>query len=248
MKRVLMTMGKAAAIAAVVGMVFAGSALAQIHNGQEGAMVALHAQPHNTKGIQCTGISPTLPCDQFVDTWPLHSGADVYMMIAEADSALGISGVSLGVLYSAYDTDIDNQGCDVYGYTFCSDLQYTNSPSGGAVDEFPYSGGGNRLIWVRTTNCQRNVVAPYGVQAVACVFYVYAWSPDNFIVDMNRNLQTGPEFQMVDCPGPALSDVPWPEHAGVLAFGGTGAEYNPCTDIPTPTENTTWGKLKNQYN
>jgi hypothetical protein len=248
MKRVLMTMGKAAAITAVVGMVFAGSALAQIHHGQEGSMVALHAQAHNTKGIQCGGINLDMPCDQFVNTWPLGSGADVYMMIAEADSALGVSGVSLGVLYSDYDTITDGIGVDVFGYTFCSDLQYTNSPSGTAVDEFPYSGGGNRLIWVRTTNCQRHVVPPYQVQAVACVFYCYAYSPDNFIVDMNRNLQTPDEFQIVDCPGPALSDMPWPSHAGVLAFGGTGAEYNPCTDIPTPTENTTWGKLKNQYN
>jgi hypothetical protein len=248
MKRVLMTTGMAAAILAAMCFVFAGSAIAQLNNGQEQSVVAAHAQPHNTKGITCNGWDPNMPCDQFTTAWPVGSGADVYFIIANADSALGVSGVSLGVDYG--DTPgatQDGVGCDVFGYTFCADLQYTNGIDPNDVNtEFPAAGGGNRLIWVRTTNCQRHVVPPYQVEAVACVFYVYAYSPDQFIVDMNRNLYTGAEFQMVDCPGPALSDMAWPSHAGYVDFG-SGAGYNPCSII-TPVENTTWGKLKSQYN
>lgn len=243
MKRMLMTMGKAATLAAIVGMVSAGSALAVNNNGQQQSVVALHAVHHSKANFGCGELDQNVPCGDFVKTWPTFSGADVFMVVAEADSALGISGVSLGILYDA----ATQSGVDVFNYVYCADLQYTNSPDGNVLHEFPYSGGGNRLIWVRTTNCQRHVVAPYGVQALAAAFYLYAYSPDQFVVDMNRNLQTPDEFQVVDCPGPALSDMDWPSHAGVLDFGGS-AGYNPCTDIVVPTENTTWGKLKSQYN
>jgi len=247
MKRVLMTMGMAVAILAVASFAFTVPTFAQLNNGQQQSYVAAHAQAHNTKGLQCGGWNPDMPCDQFTKTWPVGSGADVYFIIANADSALGISGVSLGVDYgNTPGVQQDGQGCDVFGYTACSDLEYTNGIDMNDVStEFPSAGGGNRLIWVRTTNCQRHVVNPWHVEAVACAFYVYAYGPDQFIVDMNRNLQTGPEFEMVDCPGPALSDMPWPSHAGVVGFGTDG--YNPCTDI-VPTQNTTWGKLKKQYN
>jgi len=247
MKRVLMTMGMAVAILAVASFAFTVPTFAQLNNGQQQSYVAAHAQAHNTKGIKCSNWNPDMPCDQFTKTWPVGSGCDLYFIIANADSALGISGVSLGVDYgNTPGVQADGEGCDVFGYVPCSDLEYTNGiDMNDTSTEFPSAGGGNRLIWVRTTNCQRHVVGPWHVEAVACAFYVYAYGPDQFIVDMNRNLQTGPEFEMVDCPGPALSDMPWPSHAGVVGFGTDG--YNPCTDI-VPTQNTTWGKLKKQYN
>jgi hypothetical protein len=241
------TLGRIALIPAVLSLTVAGSAFAQLNNGQEQSVVAAHAQGHNTKGINCGDWDPNMPCDRFTVDWPVGVGADVYFIIANADSALGVSGVSLGVDYgNTPGVQQDGQGCDVFGYTFCADLQYTNGiDPNDTSTEFPAAGGGNRLIWVRTTNCQRHVVPPFEVEAVACVFYVYAYGPDQFLVDMNRNLYTGPEFQIVDCPGPALSDMAWPSHAGVVEFG-SGAGYNPCFPI-IATQNTTWGKLKTQY-
>ncbi len=213
---------------------------------QSGAVVALHVQAHDTKGLNCTDLDPNLPCDRFIHTWPTGSGADVFMVICMGDPVVGVSGVSLGVQYANTATLADGVGCDVFSYTACSDLEYPNSPDGNVAHEFPYSGGGNRLIWVRTSNCQRHEVDSWGVQAVVCAFYVYAYGPDQFQVDMNRNLETGPEFQIVDCPGPYLSDIPWPEHAGVVGFGQDRSGYSPCTAM-VPTVRTTWGKLKNQY-
>jgi len=211
---------------------------------QQAAVVALHAQAHASKTLDCGGLDPSLPCGRFTTTWPVDSAADVYMVVALADPVYGVSGVSLGIRYATEGTLADGAGCDVLGYTACSDLEYTNSPDGNPAHEFPYSGGGNRFIWVRTDNCRRTEVPPYGVQAVACVFYVYAYGPDLFSVDMNRNLATGAEFQVVDCPGPSISDLEWPSHAGVIGFGQEG--YNPCV-ASLPVVNTTWGRLKNQY-
>jgi hypothetical protein len=214
---------------------------------QSQSMVAVHAQSHDAKGVSCGGLDPDLPCGRFTTNWPVRSSADVYMVVALADPIYGVSGVSLGVTYgSTPGVKVDHQGCDVFGYVSCADLEYTNGiDPDDTSTEFPASGGGNRLIWVRTNNCQMHVVPPYGVQVVACAFYVYAYGPDRFSVDMNRNLVNGPEFQIVDCPGPALSDMPFPEHAGYVGFGDDPG-YNPCP-VAVPTVRTTWGKLKTQY-
>jgi hypothetical protein len=213
---------------------------------QSRAVVALHVQAHDTKAFGCGSMSQDLPCDRFVREWPVGSPADVFMVVCMADPVFGVSGVSLGVQYANTATLADGVGVDVLGYTSCADLEYANSPDGSADHEFPYSGGGNRLIWDRTTNCPRQTVKPWGVQVVACAFYVYAYGPDQFQVDMNRNLATGPEFQIVDCPGPYLSDMQWPEHAGSVGFGQSRSGYSPCTAM-VPTVHTTWGRLKNQY-
>jgi hypothetical protein len=233
-------------------MLGSAQVLAQLNNGQENSVVTMHVQAHNTKGINCNDSpeAKNIGCQDYVDEWDVGVGADVFMIIAEADSLKGISGVSLGVTYG--DTpgvQTDGVGVDVFGYTFCSDLEYTNGINS-IVDpstEFPSASGGNRLIWVRTTNCQRHVIPPHKVHATACVFYVYAYSPDVMAVDMNRNLETPDEFQIVDCPGPALSDLSYPDAAGKVAFGIPGGGRNPCTDPSVAAKNTTWGKLKNQY-
>jgi hypothetical protein len=213
---------------------------------QSQAVVAVHVQAHDSKAFNCASMDAGLSCDRFVREWPVGSPADVFMVICMADPVFGVSGVSLGVRYAESGTLADGMGCDVHGYVSCADLEYPNSPDGSVAHEFPYSGGGNRLIWDRTTNCQRQTVEPWGVQVVACAFYVYAYGPDLFQVDMNRNLETGPEFQIVDCPGPFLSDMPWPEHAGSVGFGQSRSGYSPCTAM-VPTVHTTWGRLKNQY-
>jgi len=232
----------------VPAVLLAGPAFAQYANGQEQAVVAVHAQAHDAKGLGCDVLNPDLPCGEFVTTWPVGEAADVFFVVARADSALGISGASLGVDYgNTPGARADGVGCDVLGYVSCADLEYTVG-----IDlydlstEFPAAGGGARLIWIRQTNCQRHVVGTWGVQVPLCAFYVYAYSLDRFEVGMNIYLQTGPELQVVDC-SVALSDLPFPSHAGYVDFGfGTG--YNPCLALgPVPTERTSWGRLKSQY-
>jgi len=232
-----------------IGTAAAGTAAA-VDNGQSRAVVVLHAQAHNTKAPGgnplCSDLDPSLPCSEYTTTWPVGVPADVYLVVARGDSALGISGVNLGIYYRDEGAQADGVGCDVFGYTLCADLEYTNGLDlNDPETEFPASGGGARIIWRRNTNCQRNVVTPDGVQAVACAFYVYAYSPDAFVVDMDRNCFTCPEFQVIDCVGPNLSDMPFPAHAGEVGFGTSG--YNPCTAPGVPAIRASWGELKTQY-
>jgi len=251
MKLLLKQAGIVTVLAALFLVLVSGGAFAQLHNGQENAVILLHAQTHNTKGLNCA-TSPEvagLGCETYTKEWPVGTGADVFMIIAKADSALGISGVSCGINYGfTPGVQADGEGVDVFGYLSCSDLEYTNGIDMNDVStEWPSARGGNRLIWVRTTNCQRHVIPPNGVHVTCCIFYCYAYSPDVMIVDMNRNLQTGPEIEMVDCPGPALSDIDWPYAAGKLSFGVPDGGYNPCSDPIVATQRSTWGRLKNQY-
>jgi hypothetical protein len=206
--------------------------------GQSQSVVTLHAQAHVAKGDICGHLSPTLSCNEFVHTWPVGQGADVYLVVAWARADLGISGLSCGIGYDP----VPGQGCDVLGYSSCADLEYTNAGSNG---EWPASHGGNRLIWLRDTNCQRTERPACAVHAVAAGFYVYAYGPDKFAVIQNENLATGPEFAVTDCDGPVNSNMEFPSHAGRIGFGMAG--YNPCTALDVPTVRTTWGRLKNQY-
>ncbi len=217
---------------------FTATSLHGLPGGQSQSVVTLHVQTHVAKQIICDGLSSTLSCNEFVQTWPVHKGADVYLVVAWARADLGISGVSCGIRYDP----APGAGCDVLGYSSCADLEYTNA---GANGEWPASGGGNRLIWLRTTNCQRTERPACAVHAVAAGFYVYAYGPDQFAVIQNENLETGPEFQVVDCDGPVSSSMEFPTHAGKVGFGMAG--YNPCTALDVPTVHTTWGRLKNQY-
>jgi hypothetical protein len=235
------------AIVAFLGLSVAGPAFAQLDNGQEQAVVALHAQAHNAKGFPCNESNENLPCGRFTTAWPLREGADVLLVVARADSALGISGLLFRVDYgNTLGVQADGQGCDVFGYLSCSELEFLNvadprDPS----TWFPAAGAGNYLTWYPAANCQRHVVEPWGVQVLACTFYVYAYSPDRFSVNMSRWDPFG--FGVRDCAGPAWSDLDLPSHAGYVDFGG-GAGYNPCLEFgPVPVESTTWGKLKSQY-
>jgi hypothetical protein len=174
-------------------------------------------------------------------TWPIESGADVYLVVARAYPGPGIAGVSCGISYNA----TSGAGVDVLGWTLCADLEFTNS---GLNGEWPASGGGNRITWVSTTNCQRTVIDPDGVHAIAGVFYVYAYSEDYFSLDLNQNLQF-PEFAVADCSAQvtylSVSEPQPYGHAGCVGFGTLG--WTPCYGGFIPTESMTWGKLKTKY-
>jgi hypothetical protein len=206
---------------AFLGLLLHGPAAAQ-YGAQSGSVIALHAQAHNVKGVACGDLDPNLACSGFTSTWPVGTGADVYLVVARARADLGISAVSLGIAYDA----AAGSGVDVFGTTACGDLEY---PNDGPNGPWPASHGGNRILWVRTTNCQQSVRGADGVHAVAYGFYVYAYSPDTFSIIENENLMFGPELLVSDCPGPANSSLPYPSHAGRIGFGDSG--YNPCAEL-----------------
>ena len=230
MKRVLTI----AVLTAAVCVAFAGVTFAA--GTQDGSVVALHAKAHALKNYCLAPNAPLIACSQFTKTWPVGSSSDVYLIVAKAQQAPGVAGVSCGIMYNP----AIGGGVDVYQTYLCADLEFTNA---GAYGEWPRAGGGNRITWVSTTNCQRTLYGTEGVQAVAEAFYVYAYSPDMFSVTPNNNLVSGPELAVADCAA-STTYLPLTGFGGAIGFGQPG--YNPCTDM-VPVEPATWGKIKSQF-
>ncbi len=243
MKRVLTIAALTAAVSLLmVGSTFAGT--------QPECAFALHAKAHTTEATTiCTTWSPNaarIACSYYNTHWPVGVNADVYLVLAMALEAPGIAGMSCGIQYD----NATGSGVDVFGWTLCADLEFTNGAATCPPDlppcEWPISGGGNRICWVMTTNCQRTVIRPDGVHAVAGAFYLYAYGPDVFAITPNLNLPI-PELGVADCKASTTlydlrSNQSW--LMGRVGFG-TDPGYNPCWVIPV--QKTTWGKVKTQY-
>lgn len=248
MKRVLMIAALTAAVSIMmVGSTFAGT--------QPDCVFAVHAKAHTTKGTTvCTTWKPAVACSNYNTNWPLGVNADVYLVVAKGLVTPGIAGMSCGI---QYDNALGS-GIDVFGWTLCADLEFTNGAATCPPDlppcEWPIAGGGNRITWVMTTNCQRTVYAPDGVHAVAGSFYLYAYSPDVFQITPNLNLQI-PELAVADCAASTtlfdLTTNDAMKRAGSVGFGPVEgyAGCNPCIDncAPVPVKPTTWGRVKTQY-
>ena len=151
---------KACDLAVTIMFLYAGGTFA---GTQDQATVVFHAQAFATKAIVvCSNGTPNaqgLACPDFNAQWPTQAGADVYLVVASAAFDPGIAGLSCGI---EFDSTVG-----MFGWSLCADLDF---PNGG----WPASGGGNRITWVASTNCQRYTpepFVPYTVQAVAGAFY-----------------------------------------------------------------------------
>jgi hypothetical protein len=225
----------------------ASYAAAAVGGTQPEAVFALHAVAHSyppPQGTPCGVGKPTIPCQNYRTIWPLMSSADVYLVVARGQPGPGIAGISCGI---QYDPRPQN-GVDMFGWTLCADMEFTNAGPNGV---WPASGGGNRITWSMEDNCQRTVINPDGVHAIAGAFYVYAYSEDYFSVTPNMNLVI-PEFAVADCSAQA-SYFSLNADMGTVGFGSiTDGSFagglNPCVGWFTiPTKSTTWGQLKTKY-
>jgi len=213
----------------VAGVAFAGT--------QDGAVVALHDQSHGKAVNVCSdGSIPADPTSNGIDCFsystdnaPTGINRDVYLVVALADPAFGIAGLSCGISYNPAAV----AGVDVFAWILCSDLEFPNAGPNGS---WPASGGGNRITWAAGPNCQNADLNGEGVHAVAGAFYIYAYSDDQMCVTGNLNLVV-PEFKVADCNA-SESDVLF--GGGCVGYGQAG--YNPCDD--TPVERTSWGAIK----
>ena len=207
-------------------------------------MVVLHAKSHRPPSPEtpCDVGKPAVPCREYQVTWPIESSADVYLVVARAYPGPGIAGVSCGISYNA----TVGVGVDVLDWTLCADLDFR---SAGDHGEWPASGGGDRITWVSTTNCQRTVIDPDGVHAIAGAFYVSAYSSDALQVTYNNNILSGPEYAVADCAANVTYlQYDWEfDPPGSIGFGESG-NWSPCKYKTTiPVDRTTWGQLKTKY-
>jgi hypothetical protein len=240
MKRALITLGAVACVLALSAPAWAGP--------NSNAVVSLHAKTHTTKATTyCTTQSPltnAIPCSNFNMQWDLADPKiDIYLVIAGGAAVQGIAGVSCGIEYNPSS----GQGLDMFAWTLCADLEFTNvGPNG----EWPESGGGNRITWA--DNCQTTVLGSDGAHAVAGCFYVYAYGPDTFKVTANKNLESGPELAVASCAA-ETDQLPFGRGAFVtVSAGGTQQGCNPCTEADrdcegVPVQPSTWGDIKSKF-
>ncbi len=211
-------------------------------------VIALHAKVAAAK-TTCTTQTPNalgIACSDYLTEWPLLTGADVYVVVANADASDGVAGLSVGLTYD----EVAGAGVDIFDWTLCADLDF---PSSGAHGIWPASEGGNRITWVTPTNCQDTEIAPDGVHAVAGALYVYAYDDDFLALDLNRNVPT-PELTVADCDA-AETDIGLTS-VGYLAVGsGTGCspcdggcglsiDSTPTCPIPAAQVNTAYGPVQ----
>ena len=231
----------------LVGFLGAALSVPVFAGTQPNAVIVLHATAH-TAEPGCDEVA-TLSCENYVLSWPLNTAADLYLVVANGYAGPGIAGVSCGISYNhgvvGGQTRNDGEFVDVLAWTLCaSGLQFPNGPTGKPQDEWPASGGGNRITWDRITDCQNTSLGHHGVHAVAGVFYVYAYAEDAFQITQNRNLLSGYELVVMDCDA-LVTHLPT-EHAGYIQFGDPGSwEFNPCDFVAVRP--TSWGRLKRQY-
>jgi hypothetical protein len=210
---------------------------------QPEAMIVLHAVEHvypPPHGSPCVVGKPAVPCREYRVTWPVGSSADVYLVAARGYPDPGIAALSCGIEYDPQP----QRGVDMFGWTLCADMEFTNA---GAHGEWPASGGGNRIVWSALDACQRTVIHPDGVHAIAGAFYVYAYSPDRFCVTSNANILGGPELAVADCSAQVTYISTYMMFDACIGFGGVSVD-NPCKwTVPIPVDRTTWGGIKTKY-
>lgn len=191
------------------------------------------------------------PCSLYQYHAPLGPG-QVYVVIGNAGLE-GVAAASFGVTYSGSA----GQGIDpaFVTWTSCTNgLAFPNSD--GVHGDFPQPGGGLRITWGLPEGCQTEIIEPYGVHAVAGVFYVYAYSGALLRLTLNYNIAHGPEAAVADCAGRETDLVAMygPANAewfmGGVGFGnvlGCNPCGEPCPWGNVPVSPTSWGRLKRRY-
>ncbi len=244
MRRTLLAAAVVMLIAAVAAPVWAGD--------QVTSVIALHVTPHNAK-TSCSFGNPVLTtptsCNDYVSKGDLSTGYDTWLCIAGPagdDKGEGYSGAGLGIYYD----NTSGSGVDIFAWTACTDLQY---PSNENTVPWPQNNSGNRMVWAPTTGCQRTEIpaASTAVHAALGFFYLYAYSPDILYTGYHPQLESGPEFAVVNCQS-AVTDL-LITNAGYAAFssGAVNSGCNPCLTPngcgPVPVQKTTWGRIKTTY-
>jgi hypothetical protein len=151
----------------------------------------------------------------------------VYLAVFNGDPEVGIGGLSCGIDYSGGTTVVN-------GWQLCSGgLEF---PS----DNWPSPGGGNKMTFETTSNCQTEEPDGDGVTAVFGYFYVTAYGDDRMAVVPNRAYQSGgPRLVVAECDPPAETQLDPETRAGWVGFGSEDGDL-PCVE----KTDTTWGHIK----
>jgi hypothetical protein len=208
------------------------------HASGPGAVV-LHVVPAN--GLSCAG-APTQTDNIVTEAAADPDGPQYFVYVLGVPGALGpalglgVAGFQFGIEYTA-----DASALAVLGWHTCSDLDF-KTPTWPAPDS------GIALTWNPQSNCQREVLAGYfTVAAYAPASMAVVAHPTRGTIAMaNCTTYTTTDADLVD-----LARVGWVSLGGGMRNGsadGCNPLLGPCTTVPTPTQPSTWGKVKSLYN
>ena len=183
--------------------------------GASDPVVSLYPQIHPI--LNC---EPPLSCSRAEQVTINAFTVYVYVVVAKGDPVDGVSSASFGIA---------TESSMFLEWSLCAD-----SESSGA--NWPGNGSGNRVTW-DTNNCQRTVLNPDGVHAVAGTMYVYTYGANYLEITPNNSVNP-PEFEITDCTGGTAPIVA----GGRMGFGDEPG-YNPCTS-GVPVEPSRWGQIK----
>jgi hypothetical protein len=201
------------------------------------AGIAFHVTTYVDKDPCGTGL-PSVLNYTLVDEVPSFAPGDqfsVWVLVCNGSDSVGVSAIEYGLDYDGNPLS----GVDINSFTDCTDLSYP-------MDNWPEPASGTINIWTYNNHCQTTNSQPYvpkTVIAIAGMFNVQVYSPDQFALTP-RPVSGVASVVGCDLAQDNIAPGPVPSHLGIAGFGAPG--YSPC-GAPTPTEQTTWGKIKTQY-
>jgi hypothetical protein len=233
---------KRALVAILFGCMTLGLAsLAMAFDNDQAAIVA-HITPHLsqvcTPGAQgggmgltgntlVTGVNDGSGCNDNI------GGArwDVWLLVCNGSDSLGVRGAEFGITYNPDPFG----GLYGIGWNLCADQ---NFPEPG----WPSPDRGNTITWI-PASCQIQNSEPFVPQTVIAVMGsvdMITYDPD--VLQIIPKPLSG-RAEIADCNGAQESILGnSPSHLGFSEWC-LGPGYNPC-GLPTATEPTTWGRLK----
>lgn len=191
------------------------------------AILALHIGTRTGKGL-CQ-VSLPADCQSYV-TDTIDSGFfNLYLTVSNYDT-MGVAGLQFGIDYD----NANGQGCDISGWTSCSDLEFSQN-------EWPQANSGTLMTWEYLDNCQGDLDTFQPV--LAGVFEITAYGGDLFSI-IPRPVDG--KAKVADCLG-AENDITDmnPSRLGSVSFG-LSSGYNPC-ETQVPVRRTTWGGIKSLF-
>ena len=143
---------RAASRPAVLAPLF-GTAVARDHRTMPRSPCTSRRLPRTGEVPARPGRRSTSPVRQFQTRGQVGVRYYAYLIVANVGAVAwndpGVGGISCGIEYDS----AQGSGVDVFGWYLCADLEFTSRGDNG---EWPAAGGGNRMTWVMTLNCQQH--------------------------------------------------------------------------------------------
>jgi hypothetical protein len=170
----------------------------------------------------------------------------LYLVVAGVDTG-GLGGATFGIDFNGAAV---GEGIDIVGWTLCATgLEFSS-------DGWPGPATGNIVTWLQPNECAQlfvpQTLPTEGIHGVVGAFYIYAYTDDVFRVREHSLIGSPNRVVLATCAGTTTVFDHTDPNVGVFgrAAFGVGTGCNPCVELcpnTTPTEPSTWGRIKTQY-